>query len=245
METKASEILVGCRVRVVDPGVGGLFNTRPVGSCGTVERVNEQAGSAVVRFDDMADTDYMIGLFRLERVEERSESVAGVAQGLECPAMVERARTCPVVSGMLAGIRAGREPGPLVVEAVLELSGAREVLLEQVTSVRAGLSVLKEQVRYLEAVVARFRAVIEALGRGDCFCEAGIDNPMAGGRHSAACEAARAALVAQAPGASPRPASRFPVLEEIAAELEARVAARSGEIIGKTGPENNSGNCLE
>jgi hypothetical protein len=40
---------------------------------------------------------------------------------------------------------------------------------------------------------------IKGLRRGDCFCEAGIDNPMMGGRHSEACLKAQAAI-AQAEG---------------------------------------------
>ncbi|HUU20929.1 MAG TPA: hypothetical protein VM389_00205 [Phycisphaerae bacterium] len=37
-------------------------------------------------------------------------------------------------------------------------------------------------------------AVIEGLKRGSCWCEAAVDNPMMGGKHSRACKAARAAM---------------------------------------------------
>ena len=46
------------------------------------------------------------------------------------------------------------------------------------------------------AEITSAAAVIQALKRGTCWCEAGIDNPNAAGKHSVACFAARTYLAA-------------------------------------------------
>ena len=47
-----------------------------------------------------------------------------------------------------------------------------------------------------QALVKTLREALDGVKRGDCFCEAGLDNPMMGGRHTDACAKATAALVA-------------------------------------------------
>lgn len=51
--------------------------------------------------------------------------------------------------------------------------------------------ILDSVLHYTELVEA-----LHALKRGDCWCEAGVGNPMMQGRHSAACDRVRTLLAA-------------------------------------------------